>query len=154
VRTGALLRLGSLPGFVALVLLGCGARTDLSVEPSPPRGEEGGLDVVTAEASTGESVDSGGCLDRPPADCSCHGGACDQSDMLTNAIMEAVSACPLPCSRNKFWFDANGCATRYEGPGSWVDPCVVQALAQVRFACAIGAMEPVVVFNLAGSCGA
>jgi hypothetical protein len=61
---------------------------------------------------------------------------------------------PLPCSRNKFWFDANGCATRYEAPGSWVDPCVVQALAQVRFSCAIGAIEPVVVFNLAGSCGA
>lgn len=139
---------------VPAMLSACGARSELSI-PSPvsQSSADASVDAVAQEASADEAGDTGLCLERPAADCSCQGDACDPRAILTNAIRSAVSSCFLPCSRNSFSFDRYGCLTRYEPPLPQDDPCIAEALSRVRFPCAVGTASPFLLYNVAGSCG-
>ncbi len=109
----------------------------------------------TDDGAAASEIDASGCRERPAVDCSCVQTSCDQDALLNGAIADAVSRCPLPCSRNLFWFDGDGCVTRYEPPepSASGDVCVSQILSTLRFPCAAGATSPFVLYNLRGHCG-
>jgi hypothetical protein len=149
----------SIPIALLLGFVACGARSELYAVPGNAANagadatDEGVADAVDEAAV---EIDATLCLERPLADCTCTGGACDPGSTLNGAIFAALSGCVVPCTKNLLWFSVDGCVTRYEPPSSSSPPddvCVEQALTQVRFPCTSGVTEPFLLYNLSGHCG-